>query len=115
MQIRLASREPFLSFGAENALADTQARALLARGDYQGAEKTLSTISNEGQVQQWSRLTAELTRIELFLMTGRWSEVLSKTDSCIKQSDEARLRPLATAFRLAKEIGGVDRNKSLDR
>ncbi len=114
VQIRLASREPFLSVGAENALADTQARALLARGDYQGAEKTLSTISNEGQVQPWYRLTAELTRIELFLMTGRWSEVVSKSDSCIKQSDEARLRPLATAFRLA-EIGGVDRNKSFDR
>ena len=113
-QIRLASREPFLSFGAENALADTQARALLARGDYQSAEKALSAISNEEQVQPWYRLTVELTRMEFFLMTGRWSEVVSKADSCIKQSDEAKLRPLATAFRLAKSEALIETKASND-
>ena len=101
-QIRLASFESFSSPSFRLALADTNARALLASKDYAAANLALSANRNEPQVQLWYRLTSEQTRIELLLRTRRWPEALDVVDACISEARQAKLQTFLTAFQLAK-------------
>jgi DNA-binding NtrC family response regulator len=100
-QVRVAANEPFSSPSFRLALADTEARALMAAGDHAGAKRVLAEHTNES-VQSWYRLTVEQTNVQLMLREERWADVLDSIDRSIESARTAKLLPNLTFFQLAR-------------
>ena len=110
--LRATLDEPSLSPSLQLALADTEARLLMAEGDLGTIAAKLGARASDPTIESWYRITAEQTHVQALLLMSRPAEALKRAERAIAVAQATKLDSLLSSFQLARaealvELGQV--------